>query len=80
MKHKQFKPMLSGSSVVVNDGQFESAFRRFRRKIEDSGLLRELNERQSYTKPTTARKQSKNAAVKRWKRSLEKQNLPKRNY
>lgn len=72
--------MLSGSKVYVGEGQFERAFRQFRKKIEDSGLLREINDRQSYTKPTTKRKQAKNAARKRWQKQLEKNKLPPKNY
>lgn len=80
MKHPETKPMLTGSTVNVPEGQFESAFRKFRRKIDDSGLLRELQERQSYVKPTTERKQKKSAAKKRWKRQQSKNQIPKRNY
>lgn len=80
MKHKEQKSMLSGSKVYVGEGQFERAFRQFRKKIEASGLLREINDRQAYTKPTTKRKQAKNAARKRWQKQLEKTKLPPKNY
>lgn len=80
MKHKEHKSMLSGNIVYVPDGHFESAFRKFKKKIEASGLLRELNERQHYTKPTTRRKQLKNAAKKRWQRQLEKNQLPDKKF
>lgn len=80
MKHQQHKPQMSGSTVYVGEGQFESAFRKFRKKIEASGLLRDIQERQAYTKPTTRRKKARAAAKKRWQREQAKQQIPKRNY
>lgn len=74
------KNKLSGTYVQTNDLPFEVAFRRFRNKIEDSGLLRELRDRQHYEKPTTVRKAKKNAARRRWQRELQKQQLPNKNY
>ena len=35
--------------VIIRDGQsFESSMRKFKKKINDSGLLDEIRERQSY--------------------------------
>jgi small subunit ribosomal protein S21 len=64
----------------VPDGQFEKAFRRFRNKIQDSGLLQELRERMEYEKPSIARKKAKNQARKRWLRKLASQQLPEKKY
>ena len=73
---------VSGSYTTVPDGQFgfENAFRKFRKKVEASGLLREIQERQHFEKPTTVRKQKKNAAKKRWQRELTKTRMPKKLY
>ena len=70
----------SGSRVEVGDAPFEVAFRKFRKKIEDSGLLRDLRDREHYIKPTTSRKQKKAAAVKRWEREVSKTKLPPKLY
>ena len=78
MKGKRTKEF--GSVVVVEDGKFEKALRQFKRKVEDSGLLMDLRERQSYTKPTTKRKMAKSAAKKRWQKKLANQSMPKRLY
>lgn len=59
---------------------FDNAFRKFRKKVEASGLLRELQERMAYEKPTSVRKQKKSAAKKRWKRELAKNQMPKKLY
>ena len=73
---------IKGSLTLVPDNQygFENAFRKFRKKIEESGLLREVQERMHYEKPTTVRKQKKSAAKKRWARELAKNQMPKKMY
>jgi len=69
-----------GSTVVVEDGKFEKALRQFKKKVEDSGLLMNIRERQAYIKPTTKRKMAKSAAKKRWKKKLAQQSMPDRLY
>ena len=69
-----------GNRIEVGDAPFESAFRKFRKKIEDSGLLRDLRDREHYVKPTTVRKQKKAAAIKRWEREVAKTKLPPKMY
>jgi small subunit ribosomal protein S21 len=67
-------------SVVVRDGNVEKALRKFKKKITDSGLLNELRERETYEKPTTARKRKKSVAKNRWRKELRNQQLPKKLY
>ena len=73
---------VSGSLTHVPDGPygFDNAFRKFRKKIDESGLLREIQERMHYEKPTSVRKQKKSAAKKRWQRELVKTKMPKKMY
>jgi len=41
------------SEVEIRSGEsFESALRRFKRKIERDGILREIKERKHYEKPS----------------------------
>ena len=41
------------SEIEVRSGEnFESALRRFKRKIEREGILREIKERKHYEKPS----------------------------
>ncbi|MFN9480675.1 MAG: 30S ribosomal protein S21, partial [Betaproteobacteria bacterium] len=54
--------------------------RRFKRTIENSGLLTELRAREFFEKPTTERKRKKSAAVKRHHKRLRSQMLPKKMY
>lgn len=70
-----------GSTVFVRDGEpFEKAMRRFKKKVQDSGLLQELRDREFYEKPTTERKRKKSAAKNRWQKYLRSQQLPAKNY
>jgi small subunit ribosomal protein S21 len=65
-------------SVSVKDGNVERALRKFKKKIQDQGLLIELRERETYEKPTTRRKRKKSAAKNRWQKQLRSQQLPKK--
>jgi len=67
-------------SVTVNDGNVEKALRKFKKKIQESGLMDELRRRETYEKPTTERKRLKGAARARWRKKLRDQQLPKKLY
>ena len=69
---------LYGRTVIVQDGNLERAMRKFKKKIQNSGLLLELREREAYVKPTTRRKMKKGAARSRWRKFLRSQQLPPR--
>lgn len=57
-----------GLAVTVRNGDIEKAMRIFKKKVQRSGLLKELRERQHYTKPSDARQMAKKRAIKRWKK------------
>lgn len=67
-------------SVVVQDNNIEKALRKFKKKVQNSGILNDLREREFYVKPTTARKLKRSAARNRWRKYLESQQLPPRTY
>jgi len=71
---------LHGRSVLVTDGNVDRALRKFKKKIQESGLLNDLRDREFYTKPTTQRKLKASAAKQRWKKKLLDQQLPKKLY
>jgi small subunit ribosomal protein S21 len=74
MRNKTF-----GNTVIARDGEpFEKVLRKFKKKIQDSGLLQDLRDREFYEKPTTARKKRKSAAKNRWAKYLQSQKLPPR--
>jgi small subunit ribosomal protein S21 len=69
-----------GNTVIVQDGQFEKAMRKFKKKVQTSGILMELREREHYVKPTTRRKLKAGAARSRWRKHLRSQQLPDKPY
>ena len=69
-----------GRTVIVQDGQVEKAMRKFKKKIQNSGLLQELRDRETYVKPTTRRKIQAGQARSRWRRYIKSQQLPPRQY
>jgi len=70
-----------GLKVVLKENEnINQALKRFKRKVEDSGVLDTLREKEFYEKPTTARKRKKSAAVNRYKKKLEKEQLPVKLY
>ena len=70
----------NGRSILVADGNVEKALRRFKKKIQNSGLLLELRERETYQKPTARRKVKKGQAKSRWRKYLRSQQLPPKQY
>lgn len=72
---------LYGSTVILRDGDdINRALRKFKNKIEDSGKLKDLQKKEFYEKPTTARKRKAGAAKARWAKKLKDQQLPKKLY
>lgn len=69
---------MKGRVVLVQDGNFEKALRKFKKKISDSGLLQEVRDRQEFVKPTVRRKLAKSQAKRRWQKHLRDQQLPKK--
>lgn len=66
---------LSGLRVEVKNGDVNFAMRKFKKKVQDSGLLQELKDREFYEKPTTKRKRAKAAAKARWQKKLKTMEL-----
>jgi len=71
---------LYGRTVVVQDNNVERALRKFKKKINESGLLLELRERETYMKPTTRKKLKRSQAKARWKKYLRSQELPAKKF
>lgn len=71
---------LKGNIVYVKNDNVEQAIRKLKKKVQDSGLLQELRDREAYEKPTTTRKRKVSAAKNRWKKKLASQQLPKKLY
>ena len=76
----EFENSLKGNTVYVKNDNVEQAMRKFKKKIQDSGLVLEMRAREHYEKPTTERKRKAAAAKNRWKKKLQSQQLPKKLY
>jgi small subunit ribosomal protein S21 len=70
-----------GRTVEVKEYEnINQALRRFKKKVDESGILEDLRKKEHYIKPTTAKKKAKSSAVARWKKKLRDQQLPPKLY
>lgn len=61
-----------GSKVEVRNGDINGALRRFKKKVQDLGILQELKNKQHFEKPSIKRAKAKAAARSRWLKTLSK--------
>jgi small subunit ribosomal protein S21 len=71
---------LMGSTVIVQNDNFEKALRIFKKKIVESGKLVELKEKEFYEKPSVTKRKTKNQQARRAQRKREADALPKKLY
>lgn len=55
----------NGIYVAVQDGNVEKAIKRFKKKVQESGILDEYRAKKEYVKPSTRKRLAKNAAKRR---------------
>jgi small subunit ribosomal protein S21 len=74
-KNKEIKgcTVYLGENMPVN-----IALKKFKQKVDESGILETVKSKMYYEKPTTARKRKAGAAKARWKKKLRDQELPKK--
>ena len=78
---KYEKHIAKGSTIHVKEHEnINQALRRFKKKVEESGVLETLRKKEFYEKPTTERKRKKAAGRARFLKKLEKEQLPKKLY
>lgn len=71
---------IQGNTVIVGDMPLNTALRKFKQKVDDSGVLETLRKKMFYEKPTTVKKRKAGAARARWRKKLQDQQLPKKLY
>jgi small subunit ribosomal protein S21 len=59
---------------------YNTAMKKFKQKVDDSGVLEDVRSKMFYEKPTSVRKRKKGAARSRWLKKLRDQDLPKKLY
>ena len=63
-------------AVKVKENEpVDIAIRRFKRACEKAGVLSDVRKREFYEKPTQVRKRKKAAAVKRYKKKLQRETI-----
>ena len=58
--------------VVVRNGNLEKAMRVLKKKVQKEGIVRELKERQFYTKPSEKKREAKKRGIKNVKKRMAK--------
>lgn len=66
LRNKRNNDTVKGLTVEVRNGDFNGALRRFKKKVQEAGIIQEIRERQEYTKPSEVRKRAKAAGRARW--------------
>jgi small subunit ribosomal protein S21 len=69
-----------GNRVYVVNDNVDQALRKFKKRVNDSGLLKDLQAREAYEKPSITRKIKAKAARNRWRRKLSSDTIPKKLY
>jgi small subunit ribosomal protein S21 len=69
-----------GNRVYVVNDNVDQALRKFKKRVNDSGLLKDLQAREAYEKPSITRKIKAKAARNRWRRKLSSDTVPKKLY
>lgn len=76
-KNKEIK----GCTVFVSETMpINIALKKFKQKVDDSGVLETVKSKMYFEKPTTTRKRKAGAARARWLKKLRDQTLPKKMY
>lgn len=61
---------IRGLYVEVKNNDINWALRKFKKKVQDDGILQEVKEREAFEKPSIRRKKAKAAARSRWLKKL----------
>lgn len=76
---KQSNNQFHGRTVVFKEHEnINQVLRRFKKKIDEAGVLDDLRKKEFYEKPTSVRKRKKSAAKARWRKKLRENQLPKK--
>jgi len=65
-------PFIPGIAVVVKNGNVDAALRKFKKKVQEEGIIQTVRNKQEYVKPSEKRRKAKAAARARWMKRIEK--------
>lgn len=63
---------IPGIAVVVQNNNVDAALRKFKKKVQEEGILQTVRNKQEYVKPSEKRRKAKAAAKARWIKKLTK--------
>ena len=61
-----------GLKVEVRNNDINFALRKFKKKVQEDGILQELRKKEAFEKPSMKRKKAKAAARARWLKKVAK--------
>ena len=64
--------MLKGLAVEVRNNDVNFALRKFKKKIQEDGILQDIRKREFFEKPSETRNKAKAAGRARWLKKLRK--------
>lgn len=73
MRQNNDNQTIRGIAVEVRNNDINFALRKFKKKVQESGILQELKEKEFFEKPSLVRKKAKAAAKSRWNKKQSKQ-------
>lgn len=62
-----------GLKVEVRNGDFNGAMRKFKKRVQEAGIIQEIRERKEYVKPSEKKRKAKAAGRARWLKKQAKQ-------
>ena len=65
MRNKYNNEQVKGLAVEVRNGDFNAALRRFKKKVQEAGIIQEVRDRQEFVKPSKKRAKAKAAGIAR---------------
>jgi small subunit ribosomal protein S21 len=74
------EPNTRGVFVIVKNDDVNRALKKLKNKVEEAGTLKDLQEKEFYTKPTEKRRRAKAAGRQRYLKKIEREQLPKKLY
>jgi len=69
---------IKGLKVEVKDNNVNTALKKLKKKVDESGKLIDVIKKSHYEKPTETKKRKKGAARARWLKKLASDALPKK--
>ena len=79
MKKNNFKPsgnpMNDGTHIEVRNGDITGAIRRFKKKVQEAGIVQEFRDRGAFEKPSITKAKARKAGKSRVLKNLRKRKL-----